>query len=164
MDKRAAQKPRDAIDRAASPSNSSGGPQHAGRHRYDLDLGGVMKRKLIDLVATACLVASLAVPAAAQDGSQVIVDGNLWLQSPPDVRKAFIVGAENMMALESAYAKKKGTPLTLSGTKTSAALEHMTLDQISDRITRWYAANPDRRATPVIGVIWTDIVEPGAPK
>jgi hypothetical protein len=126
-----------------------------------------MSRKLIDLAAMMCVVASLAVPAGAQDRAQmvadaprVVADGNRWLQSPPEERKAFIIGASNMMALESAYARKKGTPSPLAGTKVSAALEHMTLDQISDRITRWYNANPDRRAMPVIGVLWMDMVEP----
>jgi hypothetical protein len=121
-----------------------------------------MTRKLIDLVATVCLVAGLAVPAAAQDGARVIADGTLWLQSSPEERKAFIVGAGNMMALEAAYAKKKGTPPPLAGTQASAALEHMTLDQITDRITRWYEANPSRRTMPVIGVIWMDMVAPGS--
>jgi hypothetical protein len=121
-----------------------------------------MTRKLFDLVATVCLVASLAVPAAAQEAARVVADGTMWLQSPTEERRAFLVGAANMMALESSYAKKRGTPPPLAGTQASAALEHMTLDQITDRITRWYEANPGRRATPVIGVIWMDIVEPTA--
>jgi hypothetical protein len=126
-----------------------------------------MKPKLTDFVATLCLVASLAVPAAAQDGAQVVADrprvvadGTRWLQSTPEERKAFIIGASNMMALESAYAKKRGTQAPLAGTKAAMALEHMTLDQMADRITRWYEANPGRRATPVIAVIWMDMVEP----
>jgi hypothetical protein len=118
-----------------------------------------MQRKLIQLVAMACLATGLAVPARAQDRPQVVVDGNMWLQSPADVRKAFIVGAGNMMALEATYAKKNGTTPPLAGTRAAAALEHMTLDQISDRITRWYEANPDRRSTPVIGVLWMDMVQ-----
>lgn len=123
-----------------------------------------MARKLIDLVATLCLVASVAVPAAAQEGARVVANGTRWLQSSPEERKAFIIGASNMMALESAYAKKKGTQAPLAGTKAAAALEHMTLDQMTDRITRWYDANPSRRGTPVIAVIWMDMVEPDTTK
>jgi hypothetical protein len=119
-----------------------------------------MARKLIDLVATLCLVASLAAPAAAQDGARVVADGTRWLQSSPEERKAFIIGASNMMALESAYARKKGTQAPLAGTRAAAALEQMTLDQMTDRITRWYEANPSRRSMPVVGVIWMDMVEP----
>jgi hypothetical protein len=124
-----------------------------------------MKRKLIDLVAVACLVASLvaslAIPAATQEGARVVADGTLWLESTPEVRQAFIVGAGNMMALEAAYAKKRGTPLPHPSTRAAKALEHLTLDEVSDRITRWYEANPRRRATPVVGVMWMDMVEPG---
>jgi hypothetical protein len=119
-----------------------------------------MTRKLIDLVATLCLVAGLAAPAAAQDGARVVADGTRWLQSSPEERKAFIIGASNMMALESAYARKKGTQAPLAGTRAAAALEQMTLDEMTDRITRWYAANPGRRSMPVVGVIWMDMVEP----
>jgi hypothetical protein len=138
------------------------------------DAGGVMMRRLIDLVAALCVVAGIAHTAAAQDSArvvaaggrvapdaaQVVAEGNRWLQSSPEERKAFIIGASNMMALESAYAKKKGTPSPLAGTRAAAALEHMTLDQISDRITRWYQVNPGRRTMPVIAVVWTELVEP----
>ncbi len=119
-----------------------------------------MQRKLIQLVAMACLVAGLAVPAHAQNGARVVVDGNMWLQSPAEVRKAFIVGAGNMMALETSYARKNGTTPPPASTRAVAALEHLTLDQISNRITSWYAANPDRRSTPVIGVMWMDMIVP----
>jgi hypothetical protein len=135
-----------------------------------------MTRTPIDLLATLCLVASLAAPAAAaaqdsaravaygasgaRDAADVVAQGNRWLQSSPQERKAFLIGASNMMALEAAYARKRGTPSPLAGSKAGAALEHMTLDQISDRITRWYEANPGRRQTPVIGVLWSELVEP----
>jgi hypothetical protein len=133
-----------------------------------------MTRRLINLVATLCLVAGIAHTAGAQDSArmvaaggrpardaaEVIAAGNRWMRSSPEERKAFIIGASNMMALESAYAKKKGTPSPLAGTRAAAALEHMTLDQISDRITRWYQANPDRLAVPVIAVVWSELVEP----
>ena len=68
-----------------------------------------MKCMFIELVATVCVVASLAVPAAAQDGARVVADGTLWLRSTPEERKAFIIGAGDMMALESVYARKRGT-------------------------------------------------------
>jgi hypothetical protein len=123
-----------------------------------------MKTNVNTLVAALCLVATLAIPGTAQTGSRIIVDGTLWLQSSTEVRKAFLVGAGNMLALESAYARKKGTPAPAATVKTSAALEHMTLNQISSRITRWYEANPGRREMPVMGVIWVDMVDPGAAK
>jgi hypothetical protein len=62
--------------------------------------------------------------------------------------------------LESAYSKKKGTPAPVAGVMATAALDGLTLDEISSRITRWYAANPSRRNMPVIGVLWVDMVQP----
>jgi hypothetical protein len=108
--------------------------------------------------AAFALAVGLFVAGAAQ--AQHVVDGNMWLKSSPEIRKVFLIGAGNMVALENAYAKKKGTPPPTVGTMAAKAVEGMTLDQVSDRITRWYEANPDRRGTPVMGVIWLDIVKP----
>lgn len=132
-----------------------------------------MTRKLIDLAAMLGLVVSLAAPAAAQDSAltvavggrsvanatRTVADGNHWLQSSREERKAFIIGASSMMALESAYARKNGTPSPLAGTRAGAALKNMTLDQICSRITGWYEANPGSRDRPVIGVLWRELVE-----
>jgi hypothetical protein len=85
-----------------------------------------------------------------------------WLSATPEVRKAFLVGAGNMIALETAYSKKKGTPPPVAGAMASKALHGLTLDQISNRVTRWYEGNPSRRNMPVMGVIWVDMVDPGA--
>jgi hypothetical protein len=76
------------------------------------------------------------------------------------VRKAFLIGADSMIALETAYAKKKGTPPPVAGAMTAKALDGLTLHQVSSRITRWYETNPGRRNVPVMGVIWIDMVTP----
>lgn len=130
-----------------------------------------MKSNLMKCVAVACLAAVLATPAWAQgslqtsvqstvQGAPRTVDGGVWLQSSPVVRRAFILGAGNMIALETAYSRKHGTPLPVAGDMASKALERLTLDQVSDRITRWYETNPGRRNVPVIGVLWMDMVKP----
>ena len=118
-----------------------------------------MKHRFFQHLSAVCFLAALAVPAWAQRASGV-VDGNLWLSSTPEVRKAFLVGAGNMMALETAYAKKKGTPVAPASDMTTKAISGLTLDQMSDRITGWYEANPNRRNMPVMGVVWVDIVQP----
>jgi hypothetical protein len=92
----------------------------------------------------------------------IVVDGELWLRSSPETRKAFLVGAGNMMALETAYSRKKGTPPPVAGAMAGKALDGLTLDQISSRVTRWYEGNPGRRNMPVMGVIWVDMVDAGA--
>lgn len=107
------------------------------------------------------LIALLSAPVFAQR-TPPVVDGNLWLSSSTEVRKAFLVGAGNMLALESAYAKKKGTQPPVAGAMISNAVENLTLDDISNRITRWYETHPDRRNMPVMGVVWIDMVRPAA--
>ena len=98
----------------------------------------------------------------AAGARRVVVDGDMWMQSRPDERKAFLVGVGNMLALETAYAQKHNTPPAEPGAMAARALEHVSLDQMSDRITRWYAANPTRRSVPVVGVIWMDMVRPAS--
>jgi hypothetical protein len=84
------------------------------------------------------------------------------MNSSLEVRKAFLVGAGNMITLESAYLKKKGAPAPVAGVSMTAALDSLTLDEISGRVSRWYEANPGRRNMPVMGVIWIDMVDPDA--
>jgi hypothetical protein len=133
-------------------------------------------------MVAACLAATAAGSASAQhatpsvDSSRIssqggslvnrrasrapgAVDGDMWLQSSREHRQAFLVGAVNMMALESAYARKMGAPSTAASVRAANALEHKTLDHMSDRITRWYEANPGRRNVPVVGVLWMDMVK-----
>lgn len=101
--------------------------------------------------------------AGATHAQHVVVDGSMWLKSSTETRKVFLIGAGNMVALENAYAKKKGTPPPTVGTMAAKAVEGMTLDEVSDRITRWYEANPTRQDVPVMGVLWMDIVKPANP-
>lgn len=122
-----------------------------------------MTNKLFARVAAAFLTVVLSTPGWSQQKAPVI-DGNLWLSSTAEVRKAFLVGAVSMLALEAAYSKKKGTPPAAAGSMTAKALDELTLDEVSDRITRWYEANSARRNVPVMGVIWIDMVQPRSMK
>lgn len=118
-------------------------------------------RKVPQLLASVVLAVGLIAPTMSF-AQRIIIDGNLWISSSPEIRKAFLIGAGNMAALEKAYATKKGTPQPPAAEAARVALQDVTLDQLSERITRWYQANPDRREYPVMAVIWTDIVKPSA--
>jgi hypothetical protein len=118
-----------------------------------------IRRFLVSVLAAVLSVSASALPPPP------VINGDMWMNSSPEVRKAFLVGASNMITLESAYSKKKGTPAPVAGVMATAALDGLTLDEISSRITSWYAANPSRRNMPVIGVLWVDMVQPaGAAK
>lgn len=118
-----------------------------------------MQTKLLKRAAAACLAAALVAPVWAQP-APVVIDGNLWLSSPAEVRKAFVIGVGNMLMLETAYAKKKGTTPSVAAEMAASALNGLTLDQVTDRISRWYEMNPGRRDMPVIGVMWVDMISP----
>lgn len=111
-------------------------------------------------MAALALSSTLALSPAWAQRAPVVVDGELWLRSTPEVRKAFLVGAASMVDLETAYAQKKGTPPPVAGTTAGQALKGMTLDQVAERVTRWYEGNPNRRKLPVLGVVWIDMVAP----
>ena len=67
-------------------------------------------RKIHCMLAIVALVAQSIAPVLAFAQDVVVVDGEMWLHSTPENRKAFLVGAANMIALEKAYATKTGTP------------------------------------------------------
>jgi hypothetical protein len=119
-------------------------------------------RRIASFFVAAVLATGLVVSGPASAQQRVVVDGDKWLSATPEARRVFLAGAANKIALESAYSKRDGTPQAAAGAMAAKAVEGMTLDQISERITRWYEANPGRRNVPVMGVIWFDIVAPGA--
>jgi hypothetical protein len=116
-------------------------------------------RRFHRIVSAAVLVAGLFGVGEAL-AQPVVVDGNMWLSSTPESRKAFLVGAANMIGMETAYAKKKGIAPPPIGEMAAKAVEGLTLEQIMDRITQWYEANPQRHDVPVMGVIWIDLIKP----
>lgn len=115
--------------------------------------------KLSSSLAAVLLAVGLFVTWSAS-AQKVVVDGELWMSSSPEIRRAFLVGAGNMVALEKAYAKKKGIALPPAAEKVEAAVQALSLDQLSDRITQWYKAHPDQQHVPVMGVLWVDVVKP----
>lgn len=110
-------------------------------------------------IAIAACVAGLLAWGPAH-GAQSVIDGELWLKSTEGERRAFLIGVTAMLGMETAYAEKHGAAPPPLAAMTARALEKLTLDQISSRITRWYHIHADRRDTPVIAVLWLDIVEP----
>ena len=120
-------------------------------------------RTLSKCASAVALVVGLCI-AGVTHAQHVVVDGNMWLKSSQETRKVFLVGAGNMVALENAYARKKGTPAPTVGTMAAKAVEGMSLDDLSNRITQWYEATPDRRDVPVMGVLWLDIIKPASTK
>jgi hypothetical protein len=114
------------------------------------------KRWLTVLLLTAALAPGLAIAQA----KPVVVDGTVWLDSTVSERRAFLVGAANMISLEQAYAKRRGLAAPPAGEQATRAVQDMTLDQVERRLTQWYEANPGKRSLPVMSVLWNQIVAP----
>lgn len=97
--------------------------------------------------------------SGAKARSPIVVDGNGWMRATADERRAFLVGVANMIVAENAYAKRRNIDPPGAGTRITETMSNMNLWQVSERITAWYGANPDKLSTPVMGVIWRDLVE-----
>ena len=106
-------------------------------------------------------LAALLVPATAlaQKANTLVVDGSDWMSATQVERRAFLVGAANVIIAENAYAKKRNTAPAPVSDRLTKATDKMKLADIEARITRWYEANPGRLAMPVMGVVWQDIVK-----
>jgi hypothetical protein len=124
-----------------------------------LEKGNDMKNWKQTLAATAFVALMLPGAAFAQKANTLVVDGNDWIAASALERRAFLVGAANVIIAEGAYAKRRnGAPAPVSE-RITRATENMKLADIEARITRWYEANPGRLGTPVMGVVWQDIVK-----
>jgi hypothetical protein len=112
------------------------------------------------MLAGVALAAMLAPAAAlAQKASTLVVDGNDWMSATQVERRAFLVGAANVVIAENAYAKKRNVAPAPVSDRLTKATDKLRLADIEARITRWYEGNPGKLATPVMGVVWQDIVK-----
>ncbi len=109
-------------------------------------------------LVAACMAASI-LPTVAQKKDTLVVDGNDWLSPSMVERRAFLVGAANMIIAEAAYAKRRDAAPPPVGERISQAAERLKIGDIEARVTRWYEANPGKLAMPVMGVVWQDIAK-----
>lgn len=97
----------------------------------------IIKRFMVSGLAVVLTASVWALPTPP------VIDRDMLMNSSPEVRKAFLVRAGNMITLESAYSKEKGTRAPVAGVMATAALDGLTLDETSSRIT---AGMPKTRA------------------
>lgn len=107
------------------------------------------------------LIAFLPGSAFAEDVP--IVDGALWSQSSKVEKKAYLVGASNLLSVEYAYQTRNGNPPDREQTTVQdffTKIDNISLDETIQRVDDWYQKNPDRLDMAVLAVIWVDMVEP----
>lgn len=110
-----------------------------------------------------CLAAAglalVALSASAQRADTLVVDGDDWMSATSSERRAFLVGAANMIIAEDAYAKRRKLAPAPAGAQITKGVGNLKLADIEARITRHYEANPGQRSSPVMGVIWREFVK-----
>jgi hypothetical protein len=109
-------------------------------------------------ITVACIVAATS-PAIAQNKDSLVITGNHWMKASTSERRVFLIGAGNMIAAELAYAKRHSREAPPVSDGIIKAVKDLKIGDIETRITRWYEANPDKLSTPVMGVLWGDIVK-----
>lgn len=117
-------------------------------------------------LAAACIAAA-ATPALAQQSNALrpeatnplVVTGNDWMNSAASERMAFLKGVANMIMAEGAYAKGTNQKMPPVSEGIIKATETVKPVEFEARITSWYEANPSRLSTPVMTVVWRNIVK-----
>ncbi|WP_395678226.1 hypothetical protein [Inquilinus sp.] len=113
------------------------------------------------LVGAVLIAAAAAMPAQA--GDVPLVTGEHWTKASDSEKKAFLVGAANVISVEYELRKndRRARPGMINALITK--LQPMSLTDISKAVDDYYAGHPDQVSRAVIEVIVTDVanVEPG---
>jgi hypothetical protein len=95
---------------------------------------------------------------AAADTRQV--DGNLWLRSSEQERRAYLVGVANVMEVHEALELRRGeTTEDAPMIRMLRAMDASSIEGVMENIDAWYESRPDQLGTPVLGVMWLGLVE-----
>ena len=106
--------------------------------------------------------AGASVPAAPVPVTQQrFADGNDWQKSSLEQKRAFVYGIANALSVAIGWDERHvpAGQVTFSR-RARDGLAGTTLAEVVNRIDAWYAANPGRRDTPVVAVLWLDIAKP----
>lgn len=123
-----------------------------------------MQRKTLWLLfGWLALALLLAVPALAADYDVPVVTGEHWTKSTVQERKAFLIGAATIIELEQEVQGATPPPTTTIDVWCKG-LSAYNFDEMLAAIDRWYAANPDKVARPVVEVMWYELAKPKAGK
>lgn len=123
-----------------------------------------MRRKSLGLLfGGLALALLLAVPALAADYDVPVVTGEHWTKSTVQERKAFLIGAATIIELEQEVQGATPPPTTTIDVWCKG-LSAYNFDEMLAAIDRWYAANPDKVARPVVEVMWYELAKPKAGK
>lgn len=110
------------------------------------------------LVGAVLLAAAVAMPARA--GDVPLVTGQHWTKASEAEKKAFLVGAANIMSIEyQLRGNDRGRPQPGVIDDLVAGLQPMTLADISKGVDDYYVAHPDQLSRAVVEVIIVDVAK-----
>ena len=100
-------------------------------------------------------------PGAGEDVP--LITGKMWLESSQYEQRSYLIGAGNVMAIEVTYQQASKTPPNDDQTimtRLWKGLDDVTLEELVTTITAYYEKDEGHLKTPVIVVIWEQVVEP----
>ena len=97
-----------------------------------------------------------------------LLTGEVWQQSQPDNKRAWLFGIDTAVDIEKAVNEKmqsqgkraKSLPLSPFVTTWMAAFDNMNRNDIIEAVDQWYTAHPDQLSRPVMDTIWYEIIVP----
>jgi hypothetical protein len=102
----------------------------------------------------------LTMPLAAS-AQQRLANGNDWLKSSADEKRAYLIGIGNAITVGFNYdARKLPAEQVTFSRRARAGLEGVSIEDTMRRVDAWYAANPGKLDYAVIAVMWLDIAKP----
>jgi hypothetical protein len=123
------------------------------------------RRRVARVLVLSILALGLAQGASAEENEVPFVDGTMWGDTAPVLKRAYLVGISNLLSAEYAYQKSKGFPSDSHSSirRVWEGIDEMSLDECVERIDAWYEKNPGRKSETVMEVIWLDMVAPNLP-
>ena len=90
-----------------------------------------------------------------------LLTGDIWQQAPPDDKVAFVWGICHVVTLEQALMTKlPSLKVENFSAKASEGLAGLKINDIVKAVDDYYVANPSKLETPVVKVIWDELILP----
>lgn len=110
----------------------------------------------ISLLACSVACAQTAAPPLRETP---VMTGASWQQLNPNEKVAFIWGVGQLAAVERYWANRRGDTDVL-GYRFAQGIAGVSMNDIIQRVNRYYENNPDQLDKPVLRVVWETVAKP----
>ncbi len=113
------------------------------------------------LIACLFIVATSSTSAqAAEDHPAPDVNGNVWMKSTEQEKKAFLFGAGSAIVLEYHIKEKHSEEPSRFVKGWVDGLKDISWTELASKLDSYYKNNPDKMQKHVFEVIWHEIIKP----